>query len=70
MTFTYKTVRVNGYSIELYQNKYDSVYRVGVYPVIDDDNSIFGYPVSDRAYTTEKQALRRFNNAIRYYREV
>lgn len=68
MTFTYKTARVNNYLIELYQDKFDVVYRVRVLPIISDDYC--GSPVSDRAYDTEKAALKRFNNAIRYYREV
>lgn len=70
MTFTYKTEVVKGYAIELYQNKFDRVYRVAVYPVINADAGLYGYPVSDRAYDTEKAALRRFRNAVRYYKEV
>lgn len=68
MTFVYKTTRVNNYLIELYQDKFDVVYRVRVLPIISDDYC--GFPVSDLSYTEEKQALRRYNRAIKYYKGV
>jgi len=70
MTFTYKSKTVNNYYIEMYQEKFESVYHVAVYPVIDSNNSLCGYPVSNLVYKTEKQAFNRFNNAIRYYSKV
>lgn len=68
MTFVYKSATVNNYVIELYQNKFDTVYRVAVYPVVSDN--LLGYAVSDLSYTTEKQAINRFNSAKRYYSKI
>lgn len=67
MTFTYKTTKTNGYSIELYQEKFESVFHVAIYPVIDEDNGLCGYPVSVRTYENEKTANKGFNQAVNYY---
>lgn len=65
MTFVYKSVSTNNYYIELSQNKFESIYRVTVHPIITD--SIVGNAISKRTYNNEKTALKGFAQAVKYY---
>ena len=66
MTVTIKSEIVNGYYIEINQDKYDITYRV--IHGRDYGNGFASCPYDEKYYTDIKKANRRYNDLKRRYR--
>lgn len=62
MTVTIKATEVNGYYIEITQNKYSTAYEVSKSEMYGD--GLCGHTES-KIYGTLKQAQRRFNDLVK-----
>lgn len=65
MTVTIKSEIVNGHYIYIEQDKYTTVFKVGIYQKYGD---MYGYPLDERSYSTIEKAKRRFRDLKRRYR--
>ena len=63
MTLTIKSLKVNGYYINIEQNGLEPGYKVAAYPIYDE--CCCGYPISENYYETKQKAMRQFNSLKR-----
>lgn len=65
MTVTFKQEKIKDYYIYIEQDKYTTVFKVGIYQKCGD---MYGYPLDERYYSTIEKAKRRFRDLKRRYR--
>ena len=69
MSWTIKSTIVNGYYIEIAQDKGSPMYNVQVCPVQDAERHLCGYPTQASCFADLKHAERSYKYFIKKYKD-